>query len=76
MVYILATINVIVLLAVAFICGYAFAKGRLIVIERKVELTEEEREKIERAAKAQEEAIEKYNQMVNSLTGYVNGEVI
>jgi hypothetical protein len=32
-------------MAVAFASGYAFAKGRLIVIERKVELTPEEKEK-------------------------------
>lgn len=65
-------LNVITLMAVCGALGFFIGKGK-IVFERKVQLTQEERDKLEKATKAQEEAIEKYNSMITELTNYVGG---
>ena len=56
-------INIIVLLALSFASGYFMGKGK-IVIERKLDKTTSEN-----IIRKQEQAVERYNNMMQELTG-------
>jgi ABC-type dipeptide/oligopeptide/nickel transport system permease component len=62
-------INIIFLIALSAFCGFVIGKGKIEIV-RKVEPTQEQKDKIEKQLKIQQEAIEKYNEMVQSLTNY------
>jgi hypothetical protein len=62
-------INIIFLIALSGFCGFVIGKGKIEIV-KKVEPTQEQKDRIEKQLKIQQEAIEKYNEMVQSLTNY------
>lgn len=64
-------INVLVLMAVSFLCGYAIGKGKIEIV-RPVKMTVEQQERLDKQIKDQEEAIRTYNEMCNRLSNYVD----
>lgn len=62
-------INVIMLMVVSAALGYFIGVGK-IVITKKVKLTPQEAERLEAMEKEQQEAIDKYNQMIRNINNY------
>jgi hypothetical protein len=62
-------INIVFLIALSGFCGFVIGKGKIEIV-KKVEPTQEQKDMMAKQLKIQQEAIEKYNEMVQSLTNY------